>query len=307
MKKLILPLLVLFILASCSSDDDNATQQVIEPLVITKADYETNYSPGGDLFTLFATDPANVSIPIPGEDQIWDFSELDELASGVFGGSDFIVPSDPAFPTATYAEEISGFYFISGVESNDYDGFRFYELNDNGLFGLGLAQNQPAVLNVEAIGAVINYEAQTRPYTGTPKLPNVLLPVEFGDTSTTTNGIEDTSSFTVNAPAFGLNNTPGQTVNTYDVTQEVIASGTANFKGIGEKRVLVTKSVTTTTINYFLGGAPAPAALLSTLGVTDGATSTETTYRFIAEDLGSGGFIDVDESGTITGARFRKQ
>jgi hypothetical protein len=306
MKKLILPLLALIILSSCSSDDDNAPQ-VIEPLVITKADCETHYSPGGEAFTVFATSASNVTIPVPGEDQVWDFSVLDELGSTLVGGSDFINPSDPAFPTATYAEEISGFYFISGVESNDYDGFRFYELNDDGLFGLGLAQNQSAVLNVQTIGAVINYEAQTRPHTGTSKLPSVLFPAEFGDSAITTYGIEDTSSFTVNAPAFGLNNTPGKTVNTYDVTQEVIASGTANFKGIGEKRVLVTKSVTTTTINYFLGGAPAPAALLSMLGVTDGDTSTETTYRFIAEDLGSAGFIDVDDTGTITGARFRKQ
>lgn len=305
MKKFILPLLALLILLSCSSDDD--VQQVIEPLVITKADYQTHYSPGGETFTVFATLPSNVSIPSPGEDQTWDFSELDELGSGVVGGSDFINPSDPAFPTATYVEGITGFYFISGVASNDYTGFRFHELNEDGLFGLGLVQNQTAVLNVEAIGAVINYEAQTRPYTGTPKSPRVLFPAEFGDNPITTNGVEDTSSFTVNAPAFGLNNTPGQTINTYDITQEVIASGTANFKGIGEKRVLVTKSETKTTINYFLGGAPAPAALLSMLGVTDGDTSTETTYRFIAEDLGSAGFIDVDEFGNITSARFRKQ
>lgn len=306
MKKFILPLFALLILSSCSSDDDNAPQ-VVEPLVITQADYETNYSPGGESFTRFVTSTSNVTIPIPGEDQIWDFSSLDELGLAVFGGPNYVNPSDPAFPTATYAEAISGLYFISGVESNDYDGFRFYELSENGLFGLGLTQDQPAVLSVEAIGAVINYEAQTRPYTGTPKLPIVLFPAKFGDPAITTNGIEDTSSFTVNAPAFGLSNTPGQTVNTFDVTQEVIASGTANFKGIGEKRVLVTKSVTTTTINYFLGGAPAPAALLSMLGVTDGSTSTETTYRFIAEDLGSAGFIDVDESGNITSARFRKQ
>jgi hypothetical protein len=305
MKKFILPLLGLLILSSCSNDDD--AQQVIEPLVITKADYQTHYSPGGETFTVFATSPSNVSIPSPGEDQTWDFSELDELGSGVVGGSDFLIPSNPAFPTATYAEGITGFYFISGVASNDYTGFRFHELNDDGLFGLGLVQNQTAVLNVEAIGAVINYEAQTRPYTGTPKSPRVLFPAEFGDDPITTNGVEDTSSFTVNAPAFGLNNTPGQTVNTYDITQEVIASGIANFKGIGEKRVLVTKSETTMTINYFLGGAPAPADLLSVLGVSNGSTRTETTYRFIAEGLGSAGFIDVDESGNITSARFWKQ
>lgn len=306
MKNLILPLLALMILSSCSNDDD-MPEQAAEPLVITKADYEINYRPGGETQTFFATSTSNVTIPAPGEDQVWDFSELDELASAVFGGSDFIVPSNEAFPSATYAEQITGFYAISGVESIDYEGNSFFELNENGIFGLGLSQNQSVSLNVEAIGAVLNYEAQTRPYTGTPKLPSVLFPIEFGDAAVTTTGVIDTSTFTVNAPAFGLNDTPGQTTTTSDITQEVIANGTANFKGIGIKRVLVTKSLSTTTVNYFLGGAPAPEALLTTLGVTDGSSSTRTTFRFIAEGIGTAGFIDVNESETIIGARFRKE
>lgn len=306
MKNLILPLLALLVLSSCSSDDDNAPQ-IVEPLVITKADYENNYSPGGETFTFFATTPSNVSIPVPGEDQTWDFSELDELASGVFGGSDFTVPSDPAFPSATYAEKITSGYAISGAESNDYEGFSFIELNDNGIFELGIGQNEPAVLNIESIGAVLTYGVQSRPYTGTTKLPNVLLPAEVGNPAVTTNGVIDVVNFTADAPAFNLNSTPGQIEYTLDDTQEVIGSGTANFKGIGEKRVLIIKTDRTTTINYFLGGAPAPEALLNLLGVTNGEVFTRTTYRFVAEDLGTSGFIEVNESGTITNARFRKQ
>lgn len=305
MKKLILPLLALVNLFSCSNDDD--ALQVIEPLVISKADYEANYSPGGETFIFFATEPSSVSIPISGEDQIWDFSDLDELASGVLGGSDFYVPSNPAFPSATYFEKSTGFYGINGVNSNDFNTEIYYELNDNGIFALGLSQMEPAILDIQAIGAVLNYDVQNRTYTGFPKRPSVLFPVEYGDTPINTTGIVDAINFTVDAPAFGLNNTPGQLVYTDDVTQEVIASGTANFKGIGEKRVLVTKSVTTTIINYFLGGAPAPEALLSMLGVTDGTMFSRTYYRFIAEGTGTSGIIEVNESGTITNARFRKQ
>lgn len=308
MKKFILPSMVFFILFSCTNEDDTPNQ-VTEPIEITKADYETNYRPGGETYTFFA--PAdvesNVTIPVSGEDQAWDFSELDECCSAVFGGSEFLVPSDPAFPSATYSQKITGFFTLSGVESNDYEGEIFYELNDNGIFGLGLSQNSSASINVEALGAVINFEPQTRPYTGTPKLPNVLFPAKYGDPAITTSGIIETSSFTVDAPAFGLANTPGQTVNTIDITQEVIASGTANFKGIGNKRVLVTKSTINTTVNYFLGGAPAPEALLGQFGIADGTVTTTTTYRFLAEGLGTAGFIDVNESGTITSASFRKQ
>lgn len=308
MKKFILPLIAVTALFSCSSDDDTPAQDpVIEPLVITKADYATNYRPNGQPFTVFNASTLGVSIPVAGEDQTWDFSMLTELESGVFGGSEFLVPSNSEFPSATYYESFLGAYAISGVSSNEYAGDRFYELNDNGIYGLGLSQNESASINVAAIGAVISYTPQTRKYTGTSKLPTVLFPAKYGDAAITTSGIIDTSSFTVNAPAFGLNNTPGQTANTIDVTQEIIASGTANFKGIGNKRVLVSKTDETTTINYFLGGAPAPAALLSLLGATDGTVIKRTTYRFIAEDLGTCGFIDVDESGLITGARFRKQ
>ena len=304
MKKFILPLMALIIFSSCSSDDDSP--QAIEPLVITKADYETNYSAGGETFTLFVAATSNVSIPVVGEDQTWDFSVLNELDSAVFGGSDFLSPSNPEFPSATYFQQSLGSYAISGESSNDYEAELYNELNDNGIFDLGLSQTQPAILSIPAIGAVINYEVQNRAYTGTPKLPSVLFPVEYGDTPITTSGVIDTVSFTVDAPAFGLNNTPGQLVYSDGVTQEVIASGTANFKGIGNKRVLVTKSEATTTLNYFLGGAPAPAALLSMLGATDGSMTTVTTYRFIAEGLGTSGFIDVDESGAIISARFRK-
>jgi len=304
MKKFILPLMALIILSSCSSDDD--TPQVIEPLVITKADFEANYNVGGETFIFFETEPSSISIPVAGEDQTWDFSESNELASAVFGGSDYFVPSNSAFPSATYFQQRLGAYGIGSALSNTYEAEFYYELNDNGIFELGQSQTQLAILNIPAIGAVLNYEAQNRAHTGTPRLPSVLFPVEYGDTPITTSGTIDAISFTADAAAFGLNNTPGQLVYTDDVTQEVIASGIANFKGIGNKRVLVTKTEATTTVNYFLGGAPAPAALLSMLGATDGSMTTVTTYRFIAEGLGTSGFIDVDESGAIISARFRK-
>jgi hypothetical protein len=45
---------------------------------------------------------------------------------------------------------------------------------------------------------------------------------------------------------------------------------------------------------------------LSTLGIQDGAVFTSTTYRVVAEDLGTVGFIFVNADGAVTGASFRK-
>ena len=93
---------------------------------------------------------------------------------------------------------------------------------------------------------------------------------------------------------------------TTNLKQEVIASGTATLKNIGNVRVLVVKSSYSDKTNYFLNGAPTPAALLSQLGATDGAVTTGSTYRFVAEGLGTVGILEVDATGAVTYATFRK-
>ena len=297
------------ILAMYSCSDNDAPQPQPEPqgpLVITKADFASNYQVGGTTFSFFLVDNAAVSIPVAGEDQTWDFSTLTELDSNVNGGNLFQTPSNSAFPSATYTYGGQTTYNVSGVVSNLFDITYHIEISDAGAFDLGFSQDEPATISVPTLGATFSYPIQNRNYTGSTKNPTTIFPAQLGNPAVTTNGITDTSSFTVTAPAFGLDNTPAQTVVTTDTTHEIIASGTANLKGIGEKRVLVSKNTYTETINYFLGGAPAPPMLLSTLGVTDGASISGTTYRFIAEGLGTVGFVYVNEAGEIFSASFRK-
>lgn len=305
MKKLILPLMAILAMCSCS-DDDAPQPQAPTTLVITKADYTTNYSVGGTAYSFYEVNNTAVSIPTAGEDQTWDFSTLAEVGSNLYGGSEFLTPNNATFSTATYSYLGESGYTVGGVGSNNYDATFYVEVSNAGFFNLGFSQDEAATINVPTLGATFVYPAQNRNFTGTAKYPIVLFPAQFGDAPVTYNGITNTSDFTVTAPPFGLDNTPAQTKVTTDVTLEVIGSGTANLKGIGEKRVLVTKNSFTDTFNYFLGGAPASPMLLTTLGLTDGETSSGVTYRFIAEGLGTVGIINVNDAGEVYFATFRK-
>ena len=303
MKNLFIPFIAFAILCSCSDDE---TGTPLAPLEITKADFMTNYKVNGAPFTFFNVNPSEVVLPIAGANQTWDFSLLAETSSNTFGGSGFTAAANTAFPTASYSYLGTESWSVGGAVSAAFPVTQFDEVSDSGFYDIGLRQNVTSTISVPALGAVISFPIQNLPYTGTTKYPNVLFPAKMGNAAITTSGIVFTNNFTVNAPALGLNNTPGQLKLTTSLVQEVIASGTANLKGIGAKRVLITKTNVSDVSNYFLGGAPAPAVLLSTLGVVDGNTTTRTVYRVVAEGLGNVGFIEVNASGTVTRARFRK-
>ena len=306
MNKIIILLVALSTLMSCSNDKQTETPNQ-GPLIITKADYLTNYKVNGTTYGFFQTTNNAIAIPTSGENQTWDFSTLTETSTLITGGTNYLTPTNSAFSSATYSSIGTNAWTISGISSPEFDADYFYELNDNGIYNLGYSQNEAAAITVASLGATINYPIQNLNYTGTTKYPFVQFPAKFGNAPVTTSGIIRTSNYTVTAPAFGLNNTPAQTKVTSSLNQEIIGSGNANLKGIGNKRVLVLKSSYSDQSNYFLGGAPAPAALLSNLGITDGTIITGTSYRFIAEGLGSVGVIDVNASGVITSATFRKE
>ena len=302
MKKLIIPILILATFYACKKSSNDTAQA---PLVITKADFSNN-KVGGTAFSFSTVNAASASVPASGEGQTWDFSTLAETGSTTTGGANFLTPANAAFASATYMYAGTNAWTVSGQSSPTYATSNFVELSDAGIFDLSFSQNAAASIVIASLGATITYPAQNLNYTGTTKYPNVIFPAKVGNAAAVTSGIVKTSNYTVTAAAFGLNNTPGQTKITTTVTQEVVGSGTAKFKNIAAVRVLLVKNSWSDKINFFLGGAPAPPALLTNLGVTDGAITTGVTYRFVGEGLGTVGILEVNASGVITSAIFRK-
>jgi hypothetical protein len=299
-----------FLLAVCSGliiscKKSDSIDPTPSPLTITKADFAQNFKPAG---TSIKTVDINLvssplSVPTSGENQSWDVSGLATINPKTT--APYIVPSNAAFTTATYGANGTTKFGFGSLSSGGTPSVSYYEVNDAGWYFLGTATSATDVLNIPSIGGTLTYAPHN--ITRTPKFPQLNLPVSYGS-ETKTGSIVSTSSFIANAPAVGVVNTPGQVKVTDSVINSIIASGTLNLNTIGKVRVLVNKQTVIAKLNYFLGGVPAPTALLTTLGLTDGAVSTTVYYDYYAEGLGLVGTITSNTTGTtVASAWFRTQ
>ncbi len=284
----------------CKKEDTPITET---PLTITKADFAQNFKPAGTPVNRADINIAATPITVPqsGDNQTWDVSSL--ATTNTFTVTPYITPTNTSFPSATYGFSDNLTFGIGTLSSTPTPITDFYEVNDAGWFSLGYNTTSTAVLSVPTIGGTITYAPQN--VIVSSKNPYLNLPVTFGTQNTTAN-IVRTVSFIANAPAAGVNNTPGQTKATDSVINNIMARGTLTLKNIGKVRVLVNMQTIFEKVNYFLGGAPAPSTLLTTLGLTDGAITKTISYDFYAEGLGRVGRIFINPSnGIVTSAFFR--
>lgn len=120
-------------------------------------------------------------------------------------------------------------------------------------------------------------------------VPNYELPfpTNYGDTWTT--NTEIVFDLNVSIAAFGLDNVPGRAVSYLEHQYEAAGWGKVTVPTLAGPSipydVLVIKHGTTFIDSIFLGGAPAPAALLSGLGLTQGAQGIQNSYYFYAENI----------------------
>jgi hypothetical protein len=291
----------LLVLASCKK-----SKTVQEPFVLQKADFANLYKPNGTTATSYTVNlmQTPISTPVAGDNQTWDFTNHAELNTNPIGGALFLTPTNAIFNTATYAVNNNSSYSLGGaVTTNNVSVTNYWELLDLGLFQNGLSQNAVAIGTVPSFGLTVNFPIQNKRLSSS--LMFIFFPAKLGDVITNSNIIDNTN-YTVTAAAFGLNNTPGQTRETYSNSIEIIARGNANLKGFGTKRCLIAKDITSIRNNYFLGGSPAPAALLTNLGLVDGEVNTTTTYKYFCEGIGYVGYVQVNNAGAVTKADFIK-
>jgi hypothetical protein len=119
-RQLFLPLLLSLLCGATIFTSCKKNQEPQAPLVITKADYNNNYKPNGTAYRTFSVSASAINVPIAGENQTWDFSNLTETSSFANGGANFLTPNNTAFGGATYTYADSGtwewcfkFYFYN--------------------------------------------------------------------------------------------------------------------------------------------------------------------------------------------------
>lgn len=259
--------------------------------------------PAGFTDNGFQASATGVVTPSHGDNQTWDYSGL--VNANPFATVWMDASGNTDFPTALNYRD----------QQLSFQGFpipaQLYEAVDaDGWYDLGRVLEE-ATFSITAISGgandVLQFPAQVQEYEG--RLNALDFPVEFE--KTWTQSYIERTQFNLTVAAFGLDNAPGEAQRIHTQTRSVVGQGQliipdANGNPSGPLDALLIRIERSAEDSTFLGGAPAPAPLMSAFGLTQGSTVTEEYYAFYIE-----GFyhtplnINLDDQGNVSSVFYR--
>lgn len=225
---------------------------------------------------------ANFTTPSEGPDQIWDYQGLTEAGLGDF---DWSPATDPFF-TAGYHYE-AGFVSLSAftIRTDFYMG-----LDNFGYFRYGQQQYDTTFSLATVTGGAndeLHFLADQQLYNNISD--DVIFPMTYGDQWS--NNYSRNTPFEITVAAFGLSNTPGVHKRTITIDREVVGYGKLlmshpSTTTSDSMDVLLVKNGIESIDSFFVGGMPAPPALLAGMGVTQGSVTNTYHSAFYRQGYG---------------------
>jgi hypothetical protein len=250
-----------------------------EPITLTYKNFPT--PPKANYFYQGAN-AAGVFIPAPGDNRSWDYSNLtkDDANNSAIS---YMPASFSAYPNAL--RQFNNSFVLAGIpiaqtnmEGND----------ENSYHGLGTHFERQAFSLLSLTGnttdsLIIVKQNVHEPHQIWQKYPVTYL------SSWKSHSISRTD-FQLSITAFGLDHTPGQFVQHTFEKREVVGWGKVRIPTASGPsqyiKALLEKLTVLKIDSVYLGGAPAPAALLAAFGVTQGETSNSYyQYRFYRKGI----------------------
>lgn len=189
------------------------------------------------------------------------------------------------FPDADYRHSVK-YEFAGGLK---YDLYEYYNLTSDAITTIGEEIEQEQVLLLDAVTGNPNdklvFPIQDIPYSE----PQIVrkYPETMGSTFTSTR--VSTTKLNVTISAYGLNSTPGVRRTYRTAKDSVIGWGTLKTTGISTKAiydnipVLQVQHIVTVVDSFYLGGGPAPKALLDAFGLQQGVPQNFYFIDFIGQ------------------------
>ncbi len=270
------------------SCDDDATPQVMpeEPKAITVT---AEGFPFGDGYqqSLSDIDFSSSTAPVGGENMTWDYSNL--MVTSKAATVPYKSYSDPAFSGANLSQTATTEYSLTNEKR---DVIYVYSSTADGYYEHGRKYEADFVIPVFGGAGSVTYIAEDVIYS--PKIKAVIFPFDYEDKAESEH--VETSNFKATLPSAGLNNTPGANTDSISYSAEAIGWGQLKLPAYSESiEVLLIKRVEVRRDYWFLGGAPAPASLLTNLGIVDGAKTTIVTYVFYTKNQGPALFVNYED------------
>ncbi len=266
-------------------------------ITITQSDF-----PRGTTFTdnFIVAAQTGLTLPTEGAAQTWDF------ATGITPDTNYVRPrtdatADTDFPSALNKRSsplsFQGFLIQQELyEAVDANGW--YE------YGAKLHAADYSLQNVTGNpNDSIHFLDHNDVYTG--RADYLQFPLNYQDAWIGTR--KETVNFELTVASSSLNRTPGSQVATFTFDREVVGYGTlqiptANGSPSAPFDVLMIKSTRTVVDSFYLGGMPAPAALLAAFGLTQGQSDVHEAYIWYRKGFGypvGGLSIENGLAGTI--------
>ena len=247
---------------------------------------QSNFPRPAGFVDTFALDFSFQTLPSEGPDQVWDYSALqrDDTRSRTYTDA----TDDAQFSDAlNYNESFLSFQGLP-IPRLAYDG-----VDESGYYQVGSAISEIGH-SITAISGGANdtlrFLGEKTAFEG--RIDYLQFPVTYEKQWTGSNIERINLELTVGA--FGLDKTPGQLKREETQHREVVGYGKlvipqADGTPSAPTPVLLIKVEETYVDSFFLGGAPAPAAILGAFGLTQGVSinSSLTHYLFYRPGFGS--------------------
>jgi hypothetical protein len=227
-------------------------------------------------------------VPTLGNNQTWDYSALKDTTPSIYTIYHYPAASFGAIP-AVFTDATYAFNSTASFQAFPLPYRVFEKLDATGYGQLGYI----------ALGAKFSVATISGGATDSLYFPASSL--RFSSSSfyykfpMTANSVwksnyKDTTFLQLSVAAFGLNKTPGMRVAQYTSLDTIVGWGTLKLKnpsgGTALSYAVLLKRATQTRVDsFFLGGAPAPAVIMSAFGLIQAAV---TNYATITTFLGVG-------------------
>ncbi len=219
-------------------------------------------------------------IPEGGANMVWDYSGIAHETATIIQQEFHDATNDSDFPNALNYWETSLDFTTFTIPQKAY-----FQLDESGHSYIG-SKVEESSFSITALSGgtddVLRFPERVIHLEG--KYEYLRFPMNYQDQWTSTS--VDEINFEITVAGFGLNQTPGTARGTATNNVEVIGYGQViipmeDGSASNPVEVLLVKTSTSSVSNYFLGGAPAPAALLSAFGLVEGEeVIIEPSYAF---------------------------
>jgi Secretion system C-terminal sorting domain len=224
-----------------------------------------------------------LAIPSRGNNQTWDFSSVRDSIPDIYytGGITRPITTRPSVFSGANLEADRVVVFQNfEIPSKNY-----YTLNTSGYSLLGdsiIFSRFPLLLLTGSTADSLTFPAASRK-SSTPER-RFVFPITATSSNTTTSNT--TTNFLLKIPAFGFNNTPGYQSRTTTEKDTTVGWGTLKLRnpasgGVLNFNVLLQLKTIIGIDSFYLGGQPAPGALLDAFSLVQGRKDTFSVFNFI--------------------------